>query len=76
MVARRERDGHAGQNHGDAKNFRQIQPRAEPEPFDQRGERRGEALREQNGPAAAEPRQGLKIGGVAQADAGQPLRRR
>ena len=72
MVARRERDDHAGENHGHAKNFREVQPGAEPEPFDHRGEQRGEALGEQNGPAAAQPRQRLEIGGVAQADAGQP----
>jgi hypothetical protein len=71
MVARRERDDHAGENHGHANNLREVQPGAEPEPFDQHGERRDEALGEQNRPAAAEPRQRLKIRGVAEADAGQ-----
>ena len=71
MVARGHRDGHAGEDDRDAKDFRQIQSGAEPEPFDQRGARGGEALREQDCPAAAKPRQGLKIRRVAQADAGE-----
>ncbi len=71
MVARRERDDHPGENHGHANNFREVQPGAEPEPFDQHGEQRGEALGEQNRPAAAEARQRLIISGVAEADAGQ-----
>ena len=44
---------------------------AEPEPFNHRGARRDEALGEENRPAAAEPRQGLKIRRVAEADAGE-----
>ena len=69
MIARRERDNHPGENHDHAKNFREVQPGAEPEPFDERGEGRGETLREQNGAAAAEPGQRLEIRAVAEADA-------
>ena len=52
-----------------------IQFCAEPKPFNQRGEGRGEALGEQHRSAAAEPRQGLKICRIAQADA-EPARSR
>ena len=51
-----KRDGHAAKDHGDAENFQEVQFRAEPEPFNHDGRRRREALREQNGSAAAQPR--------------------
>ena len=68
-VIARQRDGHAGQNHRDAEKLRTRQHRAEPEPFDQDGEGRDEALREQHGAAAAKPGQRLEKSGVAEADA-------
>src|SRR5208282_335003 len=72
MVAGRKRDGHATQDHGDAKYLRDVELGAKPEPFNHDGNGRGEALREQNGAAAAKSRQSLEIRRVTQANAGQP----
>src|SRR5438093_4552517 len=69
MLARSQRDGDAGQNYEAARDLPGCERGSQPGPFDERAQRRGETLNQQQREARAEPRQGLEEGHVTDADA-------
>ena len=64
-----KRNADACENDGAINHLQRREPRAEPQPFNGRRERRGEALHQQQRQARTQPRQGLEQRDIAHTDA-------